>query len=81
MPSAEHQVEYAKSGRARCQRCKSLIPKAALRCGVTSFFNGMSSVKWRCLSCWTVPKKLRAASELKGFGLLSAKDQSRLAAL
>ena len=76
-----HAAEYAKSGRAKCHRCKALIAKDALRCGTATFFRGVSSVKWSCVGCWKVPATLGRADDLRGFVLLREADRQRLRAL
>ena len=56
-PAAEtrHVAEYAKSGRAKCKRCKVAIAKGALRCGQSVFFQGIEAIGWRCFDCWNPP--------------------------
>ena len=80
MPPAGHSVEYAKSGRAKCQRCKQLIAKGALRLGQTSFFHGQTTVRWCCFGCFKPPKKLRRADELQGIEALREADRARVVA-
>ena len=45
--------EIAKTGRAKCQKCKELIPKGEIRIGKESSFKGQITIKWHHEKCHT----------------------------
>ena len=90
------QVEAAKSGRAGCKTCKNKIDKDVMRIGkvrrspsVTTtdpaclrqeFDNGQyTSVSWHHLTCFNL-SKVATGDDLAGFSLLSAAQQTEVAA-
>ena len=54
------QVEYAKSGRATCRGCNSLIEKDTLRIGnILDIDQQLYSAKWYHLPCHQLKKNFR----------------------
>jgi hypothetical protein len=82
--SAELCVEYAKSARAECRKCKLKIEKDALRVGVTSEIGGHAATKWFHAGCMFAPRKhaalrsITSCGDMDGFGSLQVADQDRL---
>ncbi|KAL7722060.1 Poly [ADP-ribose] polymerase [Entamoeba marina] len=73
------QVEYAKSGRGACKKCKGLIDKGEVRIGkeVPSHFHDGNDVHWHHMDCIKNDKKFKEAkaTDLKGLGKLRFADQ------
>ena len=74
-------VEYAKSGRSRCQstHCQEQIDKDRLRFGINVYDpRGYFRTLWHHLECEPPPKGLRSLAELDGFEKVSASDRVEL---
>lgn len=71
-------AQYAKSGRAKCRKCKQAIAKEALRVGSRGMIGEHETVAWQCMSCWKPPKKLEAMGQIEGFQLLQAADRDTI---
>lgn len=58
-----HLIEKAKSGRARCRKCREKIEKDELRFGFESDFEGAVTMQWYHLKCAAekVPNELSGA--------------------
>lgn len=81
MPDVEFQ--YAKSGQASCQECKSRIEYGGLRYGETNFHPRWgSSTKWRHWYCVKpkslIPLKHVVLERINGFGNLRPEDQAKI---
>lgn len=71
-------AQYAKSGRAKCRKCKQAITKEALRVGSRGMIGEHETVTWQCMGCWKPPKKLEAMDQIEGFQLLQAADRDTI---
>eukprot|EP01063_Lacrimia_lanifica_P006565 TRINITY_DN1404_c0_g1_i1.p1 TRINITY_DN1404_c0_g1~~TRINITY_DN1404_c0_g1_i1.p1 ORF type:complete len:264 (+),score=116.58 TRINITY_DN1404_c0_g1_i1:64-855(+) len=79
-----YKLEYAKSGRAKCQgpQCKETIAKGELRVGTGMMLPGMEeyTFKWRHVCCFT-KRQLKAATstdQFEGYDELAEKDQQMI---
>ncbi|EGC30151.1 hypothetical protein DICPUDRAFT_41865 [Dictyostelium purpureum] len=79
-----HQVEYSKSNRSSCKKCRSTIAMNAIRIGVETpsrVFDGYD-VKWYHLSCVDFAKsKVFYINQLKHYELLRWDDQINIRAV
>ncbi|KAG5455232.1 Poly [ADP-ribose] polymerase 1 [Clonorchis sinensis] len=77
----QYQVDYAKSGRAGCTKCKTPIPQDSLRVArliQASNFDGKIP-KWFHFRCFFTGKiKIQATSEIKNFDSLRWEDQEKI---
>ncbi|CAL1292484.1 unnamed protein product [Larinioides sclopetarius] len=74
-------VEYAKSGRASCKKCKQNIPKDTLRMAImiqSHLYDGKMPL-WHHLKCFFQKKnKLQSISEIANFDNLRWEDQEKI---
>jgi hypothetical protein len=76
-----YMVEYAKSGRAKCNKCKAMITKDMVRIGKQAESSvDHTSCKWHHIRCFNPPRTLRSPSALSGFDDLSADEQREIEA-
>ena len=69
-------VEYAKSGRAKCQVCGKLIEKEALRVGIEQAEKGWGEIwRWQHLACCRLPSAVCSVEYLEGFDAIEDKDR------
>jgi bifunctional polynucleotide phosphatase/kinase len=75
-------VEYAKSGRATCKHCNTVIAKGSVRLGSVTKDRGHDNTKWHHPVCFVKnsPKSMDAA-KLAGFTDLKDSDRDALGAL
>lgn len=76
-------VEYAKSSRATCKKCKQSIGEGTLRVGpmVQSYMGDFLVPMWHHLRCFLASKylsSLKDVDQLAGIGQLRAEDQLKL---
>lgn len=71
-------AQYAKSGRAKCKKCKQAIAKESLRVGSRGMLGEHETVAWQCMECWKPPKKLETMDQIEGFQLLQAVDRDTI---
>ncbi|GAB4822518.1 hypothetical protein N2152v2_009564 [Parachlorella kessleri] len=79
-PNAVYIVEYAVSGRAKCSKCRELIPQRSLREGVSfeaAFGMGTTWKHWDCVSD-VVLRNIGCVGNLKGWDELEPTDLQRV---
>jgi len=75
MPTS-YSVEHAKSGRAKCKRCKEPIAKDSLRIGSSYDRGDFVTTGWRHLACQVKPKALGEANEIEGYDELEDDEKA-----
>ncbi|XP_043286683.1 poly [ADP-ribose] polymerase [Venturia canescens] len=73
-------VEYAKSGRARCQGCKNPIDNASLRIAkvVQSPFHDGTIVKWFHPDCFFTKQRPKSTADISNFDSIRWEDQQMI---
>ena len=62
MSDQKYVIEYSKSGRASCKRCKLKLEKDSLRVGKVVDMNGNESKSWWHPECFGIHKNLEACT-------------------
>lgn len=60
---ATYTIEYAKSGRASCKKCKTKIAKGELRIGTHSELDDKTFTKWNLVECFNLPRKFKSVDD------------------
>ena len=60
---ATYSVEFSKSSRASCKKCKNKIEKDSLRIGTHTMMDDISMTSWIHLNCFKLPKKFSSIQE------------------
>ena len=58
--SATYSIEYAKSARSTCKKCKAKIDKNELRIGVHNNVDDRVMTKWTHFECFSLPKQFKS---------------------
>ncbi|CAM9669191.1 unnamed protein product, partial [Ectocarpus fasciculatus] len=69
-------VELARSGRAECKRCSSIIANKELRVGVIVEGDWGIMTRWQHLKCTVFHKSITKATELDGYTELDPEDKA-----
>eukprot|EP01132_Coremiostelium_polycephalum_P001539 gene1539-1936_t len=75
-----HQIEYSKSNRSSCKKCKKTIPIDTLRVGQETksrVFDGWD-VSWYHVECFKFKPNINFVAQLKHFDLLRWSDQLKM---
>ncbi|KAG5666647.1 hypothetical protein PVAND_014663 [Polypedilum vanderplanki] len=80
MDERPYKTEYAKSGRAKCRKCRKILKKGELRLGVwveSNFFDG-KTCQWYHLSCFFKNHRPGSIHDIGHYEEMSIEDQKKI---